>query len=178
MLNCHVEHFRECGKIGKTARLDVQVQLSMPGAHQEAQQTFKVYCQVVRGVRGGAGLTIHSGIRLHNSCGMLLSIGMQQKWSDSSDEDLPSTTQLVAAGASIWLPALCCNATYLTLQPAGESPAEQVKRHPSRSLLACTHQHLSQVPYLGTHLPCLIQRVCHSEIWWFAIRFSTRSAQA
>ena len=98
----------------------MQVQLCAPTA-QSAPQSFKVYCQVARGVRGGAGLTIHSGIRLHNSCGVLLSIGMQQRWPGgvSQEGESARTTKLVAAGDSIWLPALCCKASYLSLQPAG-----------------------------------------------------------
>ncbi|KAA6426828.1 MAG: Vacuolar sorting-associated [Trebouxia sp. A1-2] len=98
-----------------------EVQLCAPAA-QSAPQSFKVYCQVTRGVRGGAGLTIHSGIRLHNNCGVLLSIGMQQRWPDgvSQEGESARTTKLVAAGDSIWLPALCCKASYLSLQPAGD----------------------------------------------------------
>ena len=98
----------------------VQVQLWTPAADTETLQTFKVYCQVVRGVRGGAGVTIHSGIKLQNSCGVLLSISMQQRWPGSGSDAHPRTTQLVAPGAAIWLPALCCNATYMALQPAGQ----------------------------------------------------------
>ena len=100
----------------------IQVQLSMPSATgQTAAHTFKVYCQVTRGVRGGAGLTVHSGIRLHNSCGVLLSVGMQQRWpcNGGTDEESFRTTKLVAVGESVWLPALCCSATYLAVQPAG-----------------------------------------------------------
>ncbi len=100
--------------------MPIQVQLCAPAA-QSAPQSFKVYCQVARGVRGGAGLTIHSGIRLHNKCGVLLSIGMQQRWPGgvSQQGESARTTKLVAAGDSIWLPALCCKASYLSLQPAG-----------------------------------------------------------
>ncbi|KAL0051145.1 hypothetical protein WJX82_002690 [Trebouxia sp. C0006] len=99
-----------------------EVQLCAPAA-QSAPQSFKVYCQVARGVRGGAGLTIHSGIRLHNNCGVLLSIGMQQRWLGgvSQEGESARTTKLVAAGDSIWLPALCCKASYLSLQPADDA---------------------------------------------------------
>ncbi|DBA81627.1 TPA: hypothetical protein ACH3X1_007382 [Trebouxia sp. C0004] len=99
-----------------------EVQLCAPTA-QSAPQSFKVYCQVARGVRGGAGLTIHSGIRLHNNCGVLLSIGMQQRWPGGVTKEGESarTTKLVAAGDSLWLPALCCKASYLSLQPADDA---------------------------------------------------------
>lgn len=98
----------------------VQVQVSMPEAGgSQALQTFKLCCQVERGLKGGAGLTLHSGIKLHNSCGLLLSIGMQQRWPGSTSDDQDWTTCYVPPGTSAWLPALCCNATYLSLQPAG-----------------------------------------------------------
>lgn len=99
----------------------VQVQLWMPTAEGgQALQTFKLYCQVERGLKGGAGLTMLSGIKLHNSCGLCLSIGMQQRWPGSSSDSDAWTTCFVAPGSFVWLPALCCNATYFSLQPAGQ----------------------------------------------------------
>ena len=50
----------------------------------------------------------------------MLAVGMQQRWPGSAHQDVLRTSQLVAPGASIWLPALCCSATYLALQPAGK----------------------------------------------------------
>ena len=106
----------------KLRLLLVQVQLCMPAAGEgQAVQTFKLCCQVERGLMGGAGLTLHSGIKLHNSCGLLLSIGMQQRWPGRATDNQSWTTCYVAPGSSAWLPALCCNATYLSLQPAGQS---------------------------------------------------------
>ena len=115
--------------------MPIQVQLCAPTA-QSAPQSFKVYCQVARGVRGGAGLTIHSGIRLHNSCGVLLSIGMQQRWPGgvSQEGESARTTKLVAAGDSLWLPALCCKASYLSLQPAGNVGQTEVLHVPSSTI--------------------------------------------
>ena len=109
----------------------------MPAAGEgQALQTFKLCCQVDRGLKGGAGLTLHSGIKLHNSCGLLLSIGMQQRWPGSATDHQAWTTCHVSPGSSAWLPTLCCNATYLSLQPAGQSrfapplqPLEMLLRH-------------------------------------------------
>lgn len=104
------------------ARSSVQVQICMPAAGGgQVLQSFKLCCQVERSPRGGAGLTLHSGIKLHNSCGLLLSIGMQQRWPAGMTDNQTWTTCLIAPGSSAWLPALCCNATYLSLQPAGQS---------------------------------------------------------
>lgn len=100
----------------------LQVQLYMPAPWGgQALQTFKLCCEVGRAPRGGANLTLHSGIQLHNSCGLHLSIGMQQRWPGGPTDHQTWTTCFVAPGSSAWLPALCCNATYLSLQPAGQS---------------------------------------------------------
>ena len=108
----------------------MQVQLWVNDTQRgESLQTYKVYCQVDRGIRGGAGVTIHSGIKLHNSSGGAIIIGMQQRWPGSQEED--QITQLLPVGSDTWLPALCCSATYLTLQPAGMNVA------PCTSLSAC-----------------------------------------
>lgn len=47
----------------------------------EVMQVFRVYCDISRGVRGGAGMTLHSGVRVVNSCGVWLTVGVKQKWS-------------------------------------------------------------------------------------------------
>ena len=106
----------------------MQVQLWTPTAEGgQALQTFKLYCQVQRGVKGGAGLNLHSGIKLLNNCALFINIGMQQCWpgggSSSSISSNAWTSCMVAPGCSAWLPALCCNATYFSLQPAGQFAA-------------------------------------------------------
>lgn len=137
--------------------MPIQVQLCAPAA-KSAPQSFKVYCQVARGVRGGAGVTIHSGIRLHNNCGVLLSIGMQQRWPGGVIQEGESarTTKLVAAGDSIWLPALCCKASYLSLQPAGN-----VKTNGSNTCLRHCNLLLLSSPLMTCHscLQCMQQPV-------------------
>lgn len=60
----------------------------------EMQQRFRVYCEVSRGPRGGAGLTLHSGIKLSNTLEVWLCIGIYQNWPGRSEHEEPEITQV------------------------------------------------------------------------------------
>ena len=70
----------------------------------EAVLRFRVYCKISRGVRGGAGITLHSGISLHNSLEVWLCVGVYQNWLGTSQAEKPQVTQVLLLCHAV----LCC----------------------------------------------------------------------
>ena len=66
----------------------------------EVLQRFRVYCDISRGVRGGTGLTLHSGIKLRNSLESWLAVGVYQNWPGNAERHEPDCIQVCAV--------LCC----------------------------------------------------------------------
>ena len=87
----------------------------------EVLQRFRVYCDISRGVRGGAGLTLHSGIKLRNSLESWLAVGVYQNWPDNAERHEPDCIQVCAVP--------CC--AVLCAEPFAYSSCESSSVHAS-----------------------------------------------
>ena len=81
----------------QTVASQMQITLSrLTEQGTEVLQRFRIYCDISRGVRGGTGLTLHSGIKLRNSLESWLAVGVYQNWPGNAERYEPDCIQVCA----------------------------------------------------------------------------------